>query len=244
MTSKSPYRLGDYTSVTLEVVVVALTVVPILVLIYFYPRLPELIPVFMNLRGEVEVSAAKSLISVFRVPAMAIDLQLIFLLMKYGTIKSQRKLSSQLTGGNQEYLEYQGRITGLTARLWDAFRLLSAFKMAAESVSVIFINDERLRLFWTTIRVVIWIAVLSAIVAAIYYGYRLWAVKREMKGVAELEAGEQIDQTRLLGGFIYFNPNDPAPFVSKYCFNFANMWVYALLMCLAAYPLLVFSALW
>ena len=101
--AKSSDQLGDYTSVTLEIAVVALTLLPILVLIYFYPTLPDSIPVFLNLGGEVEVSAAKSIISVFRVPAMAIDLQLIFLLMKYGTIKSHRKASSALNPKNLQY---------------------------------------------------------------------------------------------------------------------------------------------
>ena len=237
MTTNSD-RLGDYTSVTLEIVVVALTFFPILVLIYFYSTLPDSIPVFTNLRGEVEVSATKSIISVFRVPAMAIDLQLIFLLMKYGTIKSQRKTSAAI---DQDDLQYQGRATLLTARLWDSFRVLGALKMGSESVYVIFINDERMHLLWSIVRLTTWVATLLAIVAAIYFGYRLLKLKREMKG---LQTVNQIERTRLVAGFIYFNPNDPAPFVSKYAFNFANKWVYALLMCLAAYPLLVFSASW
>ncbi|MEO8436180.1 MAG: hypothetical protein ABI596_14860 [Pyrinomonadaceae bacterium] len=238
MTSKSSDRLGDYTSFTLENIVVALTFFPIAVLIYFYSALPESIPVFMNLRGDVEVSAAKSIISVFRVPAMAIDLQLLLLLMKYGTIMSQRKLSSAV---NQDYLKYQGRATLLTARLWDSFRLLGALKMASESVYVVFINDERMDLLWNTVRLTTWAATLLAIVAAVYFGYRLLMLKREMKGP---DTGDQIDKTQLLAGFIYFNPDDPAPFVSKYALNFANKWVYALLVCIAAYPLLVFSASW
>ena len=238
MASKSSERLGDYTSLTLEIIVAALTFFPIAVLVYLYSALPESIPVFMNLRGEVEVSAAKSVISVFRVPAMAIDLQLIFLLMKYGTIKSQRKLSSTV---NQDYLQYQSRATLLTARLWDSFRVLAALKMASESVYVIFMNNERMNLLWNIVRVTTWVATLFTIVAAVYFGYRLLRLKRGMKGP---EPADQIDKSRLLAGFIYFNPHDAAPFVSKYAFNFANKWVYALLICLVAYPLLVFSALW
>src|SRR5688572_18078921 len=239
--AKSSDQLGDYTSVTLEIAVVALTLLPILVLSYFYPTLPDSIPVFLNLSGEVEVSTAKSIISVFRVPAMAIDLQLIFLLMKYGTIKSHRKAPSAL---NPKNLQYQSRATSLTAHLWDSFRLLGALKMASESVYVTVMNDERMHLLWNTVRVTTWVATLLAIIAAVYFGYRLWRLKCGMKGSGGLDAGKQIDETRLLGGFLYFNPDDPAPFVSKYAFNFANKWVYALLICLIAYPLLVFSASW
>jgi len=218
------------------------SVAPILILAYLYPALPELIPVFLNLRGEVQVWAAKGIVSVFRVPVMAIDLQLICLLMKYGTVKSQKKLSRVPPANAAEYLPYQRRATVLAASLWDWLRLLVAFKMAAESLYVIFVNVERLRFLWTPVRAVTWIAAMLSIVAALYYGYRLWMLKRAMKGVVGLDSGEQVDKTHLLGGLLYFNRDDPAPFVPKYAFNFANKWVYALLACLVAYPLIVFSA--
>lgn len=236
-------RLGDYTGLPLEILVVTFSVAPILILAYLYPALPERIPVFLDLRGEVQVWAAKSIVAVFRVPAMAIDLQLIGLLMKYGTVKSQKKLSSLPTANAAEYLQYQRRATLLAAGLWDWLRLLVAFKMAAESLYVIFMNVERLRFLWTPARAITWIAAIFSIVAALYYGYRLWILKREMKGVVGLDSVEQVDKTYLLGGLLYFNPDDPAPFVARYAFNFANKWVYALLACLAAYPLLVFAAL-
>lgn len=234
--------------------IAALTAVPIVVLLYFYPALPERIPVFLNFRGGVEVWAAKSWAAVLRVPAMAIDLQLICLLMKYGTVRSQKtKPESRLTGlgatNTEEYLQFQNRATFLTARLWDWLRCLVAFKMAAASLEVVFMNLERLRFLWTPAWAITWIAAILSIVAAVYYGYRLLMVRREMKAAlasADVKAPEsadiekRIDKAHLLGGFLYYNPNDPAPFVDKYAFNFVNKWVYVLLACIVAYPLLVF----
>ena len=44
------------------------TIVPFLVLSYFYPAVPERVPLFLNLRGDVETWAEKTALSVFRVP--------------------------------------------------------------------------------------------------------------------------------------------------------------------------------
>jgi hypothetical protein len=209
-------RLRDYTSVPLEIFVVSLSVLPVLLLIYFYTTLPERIPVFLNLRGEVEVWAGKSLASVFRVPAMAIDLQAICLLMKYGVVQSQAKLAAE----NEGHLQYQRNATALGVRLWDWLRSFNAVKMAAESLDILFMGDERLHFLRTPARVVTWVAVILGIAGALFYGYRLMIVKREMK-----EAGGKSKVERR---------------VNRYMFKFADKRTYALAACLVAYPLLVF----
>ena len=132
-----------YTNTFFEVLVAILTFAPILILIYFYQALPEQIPVFLNLRGEVEVWAPRSIASVFRVPAMGANLQLICLLMKYGTVKSQR--SAALPGVDQMSFDYQNRVTVLSARFWDGLRCLVGIKMAAASLEVVFMSVVGLR---------------------------------------------------------------------------------------------------
>src|SRR6267378_4080726 len=119
MKRPSHSRLSDYTSIPVEILVVTLSLAPILVLIYFYPVLPERIPVFLNLHGEVEKWATKSVASVFRVPTMAIDLQLLCLLMKYAVVRSQLSVSDN---NAEAYWQYQDRMTSLTSGLWDLLR--------------------------------------------------------------------------------------------------------------------------
>lgn len=242
--------LRDYTNIAVEILVVVLTLAPILVLLYFYPGLPDQIPVFLNFRGEAEVWAAKSVASVFRVPAMAIDTQLICLLMKYGTVRSQR-ISTELKGVDEVYLDHQTRATVLAARLWDWLRCMVAFKMAAASLEVVFMSNEQVRFLWTPAWAVTWLAALLSIAAAGWYGYRLWRLKRQMtaSGITwkeinsrALKSSGMFNSGRVLGGFLYYNPNDPAMFVDKHLFNFGNKWVYVLIGCIVAYPLLVFIA--
>lgn len=234
-------RLRDYTSIPVEILVATLSVAPVLILIYFYTVLPERIPVFLNLRGEVEVWAAKSVVSVFRVPAMAIDLQAICLLMKYG---SSRSVSALPVENVEDYLQYQRRSHALNAGLWDWLRCFIAFKMCAESLDILFMGDERLHFLRTPARAVTWIAVALGIIGALFYLYRLLVVRREMKkAMGNVSTKRQVDRAHLSGGIFYYNPDDQAVFVDKYAVNFANKWVYVLIACAAAYPLLVFSPL-
>ena len=141
----SPRRLSDYTNLPIEIVVATLTLAPILILVYFYPVLPERVPVFLNLLGEVEVWAAKSVASVFRLPSMTIDLQVLCLLMKYGTVKSTLVWPE----GDDEYWRYQERSVAFYAGFWDCLRCLIAFKMSAESLDILFRSNERLHFLRT-----------------------------------------------------------------------------------------------
>lgn len=229
-------RLRHHTSIPLEIVIAVLTFAPIPILIYFYSTLPSRIPVFLNFRGEVEVWANKSIISVFRVPLMAIDLQLICLLMKYGTVHYK----PMSLAGPEVYLK---RLTTLSVDIWDWFRVWIAVKMIAESLSILFIRNRDMSVLETTAWAVTWIATIVGVAGALVYGYRLLMVKREMKKAAgDAPVVRPIDKSHVYSGIFYYNPADSAVFVDKYALNFGNLWSYALLGCAVAYPLLVFSA--
>jgi uncharacterized membrane protein len=219
--------LRRYSNRFIETLVVSLTFLPIVILIWFYRQLSEQIPVFLSLTGEVEVWAPKSIASVFRVPAMAIDLQVICLLMKYASIKFQG--TTVLNNGHQE------EITTLAAQFWDWLRCLVAFKMAAESLEIVFTSLSRLNSLSKPGWLIAWAAAIVAMVVASIYGYRLWRLMRTQKGSKVSPAREH-----LIAGVLYFNRQDPSLFVNNYLFNFGNKWVYLLIGSLVAYPLLVF----
>ncbi len=236
---QSARRLSDYTNLFFETLVATLSVAPILILIYFYSVLPDRVPVFLNLRGEVEVWAAKSVASVFRLPAMAIDLQVLCLLMKYGVVQSKPAAPAKAV---EEYWQYQERSTALYAGLWDWLRCLIAFKMSAESLDILFMSNERLHFFRTPAWAIPWIAAILSIAGALFYAYRLLVVRRKMKkAVRHIDREKRVDTAHVYCGIFYYNGDDSALFVDRYLFNFANKWVYVLVVCLVAYPLLVFS---
>jgi uncharacterized membrane protein len=83
---------------------------------------------------------------------------------------------------------------------------------------------------------------LLSIAGGLFYGYRLLVLKRKFRGkLGAVKIQKRIDARHVYGGVLYFNPSDPALFVSKYIFNFANKWAYVFIACVIAYPLLVFS---
>jgi uncharacterized membrane protein len=235
---RSSRRLSDYTNLPVEILVVSLSLAPIFILVYFYPVLPERMPVFLNLNGDVDQWAVKSLASVFRLPAMAIDLQLLCLLMKYAVVQSKPAGIEKNMG---EIWNHHKRITVLSAGLWDMLRSFVAVKMSAESLSIFFASNDRFPNLKALLWAIPWIVAILAIVGALIYGYRLLVTKRSMnKTAAHSPIKQNIDKAHVFAGFVYYNSEDSAPFVDKYIFNFANKYVYALVACVVAYPLLVF----
>lgn len=237
-THSQPNRFSDYTNIPFEVFIAAFTVLPILVLIYFYPALPERIPEYLNLRGEVAVWGSKNFVSVFRLPLMAIDLQMLCLLGKYGSWQGKAALPFEQTEKQAIYMEDSLK---LQMNLWDWFRALIAVKLSTSSVEVIFLSIERFNFLSTPVRVISWTVAILGIVGLIFYSYRLRKVNSKLKEEGGNENfPPQIDASHLRGGVIYYNPADPLIFKDKYLFNFANKWVYVFLICLICLPLLMF----
>ena len=183
--------------------------------------------------------AEKSVLSVFRVPLMAVDTQLVCLLMKYGTVKSETTVPLETT---KEQTEYRRQYINLNVGLWDWFRCLVAFKMSAASLDTIFLSLDHLKFLSRPAFAVTAIAALLSIAGGLFYAYRLFVLKRKMKGkLGEIKKQQPVDARHVYGSVLYFNPSDPALFVNKYIFNFANKWAYVFIASIIAYPLLVFS---
>ena len=230
-------RLRDYTIIPFEIFIAVFSVLPFFVLAYFYPMLPERVPLFLNLDGEVATWTAKSVLSVFRVPLMAVDTQLICLLMKYGAVQSATLAPLETA----EQTEYQKQYVSLSAGLWDWFRCLVAFKMSAASLDTIFLSLEQFKFLSRPAFAVTAIAALLSIVGALIYGYRLLFLKRKMREkFGDTKIQKPIDARRVYGGVLYFNPCDSDLFVNRYVFNFANKWAWVFIAGIIAYPLLVF----
>jgi len=230
--------LRGFTNIKFEIFIVAFTILPFFVLAYFFSLLPERLPQFLTLTGEVKTWAAKSVISVFRVPLMAVVTQIVCLLMKYGTLQSAALASLEVAS---EQGKLQERYLRLNAGLWDWFRWTVAFKMSAESLSTIFLSVERFKVLARPTFVITAMASLIGVAGALFYVYRLLATRRDMKArFGDEYVPKPADTRRVYGGFLYFNSSDPALFVSKYIFNLANKWAWIFIACVISYPLLVF----
>ena len=231
-------RLRDYTNIPFEIFILAFTLLPFLVLAYFYAAIPERVPLYLTLKGEVSTWAQKSALSVFRVPLMAVAFQVVCLLMKYGALQSRAVTAVEI---DIEQTKLEEQYVRLSAGLWDWLRWATAIKMIAESVNTIFLSLERFRFLSKSLFITSAVAAALGVLAALYYGYRLLAVWRMMKQkFGDKKVEEPVDARHVYGRFLYFNPSDPALFVRPYGFNFGNKWAWVFIACIIAYPFLAF----
>ncbi len=239
ITAHSSLRpFSKHLNISFELLICVITVVPILILIYWYTVLPDQIPAFRNLRGEVVFWARKSFLSVFRLPAMGIVLQLLCLLMKYSLLQSKVTLPAE---NADRYLSYRQESIAINMKLWDWIRFLVAFKQIGASLIIVFLSFERFRSLATAYTIVSLLVTVLAAGGALLCGYRLLTVKRKMKKIfGSSYPHRQVDAAYIYGGVVYYNSADPSLFVRKYMLNFANKWSYVFIVCLIAYPLLVF----
>ena len=233
LSHSQPSRFRNTTSVFFELFIAALVMLPFLVLIYFYPSLPERIPEYLNLHGDVEVWGRKSFFSVFRLPLMALDLQLLILFMKYG---SWQKYA---TRPNEQSPTHSAKSLRLIGGLADWLRAMVAIKLFVSSVEVIFLTNERFRSLAIAARAISWISSILGIIGAGFYFYATLRLRRQLLPKRD-QRNQPPDQMHVRAGIFYYNSADPSLFADKYLFNFANKWLYVFLVCLLCLPLLMF----
>lgn len=227
-------RLSDYTVTPVEISILALTILPFVVLIYFYPQMSERVPLFVTLGGEVSVWGEKTWLSVFRVLLLAVVTQVFCLVTKYGTLRTE--VAVPIDGG--DYMRQYKQSCSLTAGLWDWLRCIAALKMAAETLDTLFLSIERFKFLSRPTFIITLVVALLSIPVALYFGYRLLVLRRKVK--ENVVTRKPVDASHVYASVVYFNSSDSSLFVSKYLFNFANVWAWVFIGCIIAYALLVF----
>jgi uncharacterized membrane protein len=236
-------HLSEYTSIWLEAVVLMLTVVPSLFLIYYYPQLPERIPVHWDWRGRPDNWARKSFASVFFLSMMLVYLQGLFLLVKHGLLTVKMTLPFERA---EEYLRGKEEFLATVMKLVDWLRVLIALMMSALLVNIVFSSVERLRYLTPVAATVDAMSTLLLVASCIYFTVRLVRLDRRLKRVAGrvyVQRGRDAAHW-YAGGLFYYNPDDPALFVEKlvgfgYTFNMANRRVYFYLAYIILPPLIM-----
>jgi uncharacterized membrane protein len=240
-------RLGDYTNIALEVLITLLTLLPIFTLIYFYPFLPDRIPVHWNWKGEPDRWARKSFTTAFFVPTMTIYLQGLFLLFKHGILQSKMTLPAEHT---EEYLKGKEDILSVNLRLMDWVRFLITILLGAITVNLVCSVVNEFKNLMPAINITIAISGLLLVAGVAYYIYRLVKIDSELKKAAgRVYVQRQRDAEHWYGGgFFYYNPEDPSLFVEKmvgygYTLNMGNRRVYIYIAYLGLIPLLLVWAI-
>jgi uncharacterized membrane protein len=234
---------ADYTSVPLELGVMALSILPFLFLIYYYPALPGRVPMHWNWKGNPDSWATKSFGSVFTLPVTAIYLQGLFLLIKHGLMQVKMTLPAEHA---EEYFRYKEESLRINMRVMDWLRILLAFLLGGLSSSIVFTAVARFQPLETPAFIVVSLASLLVLVVCGYLITKLVNINRRLKAeVGRVYVQSKSDAEHWYGGgLFYYNPGDPALFVEKlvgfgYTINFGNKSALIYLAYLLVMPLLV-----
>lgn len=237
-------HLSDYTNLALEITIVILTIVPVILLVSYYPQLPERIPTHWNWKGEPDAWTPKSYYSVFSLAAVLVYMQALILFVKHGLLSVKMTLPAEHT---EVYLRLKEESLAGTIKFIDWMRLLLAFLLGSLTSRVVFDSVEQLRPLSKIASITAMLASALMFVAIVYAVYRFYKIDRRLKTeVGRVYVQRQRDAAHwYLGGLIYFNREDPAVWVEKlvgwgYTFNLGNKWVYLYLAVMVAVPLLLF----
>lgn len=240
-------RLADFTLPWVEACAVLLTLGSFAVLAYFYPRLPELLPVHWNMAGEADRWEPKSLSSVFFLPALGVYLQVVFFVLKRDLVQAKMTLPATNT---EEYLRGKERFLTANMRLIDLVRaLIAALFLAIAWLTVVTALPE-FKHFEAVVQGAVFASAGVMLAGTAYYLRRMVVINN---GLDELTGEEYVQRPAeeehwRHGGLTYYNPEDPALVVEKltglgYTLNFAHRAVRYRLALLAGIPLFVVWAL-
>jgi uncharacterized membrane protein len=218
-------HLSDYTNIALEVVIGLCIIIPTLVLIYYYPLLPDRIPVHWDINGHPNRWAEKSFISVFMLPLVTIYLQGLFWLLKHGMIQVKMTLPAEHTA---EYLECKEESLRVMISLLDQIRLLQVILLGTISLSILSSMASGI----SSINGILLVTIISDVVILFICGYniyRMMEIEEKLKTLTGTRSVQRESEAEhwYLGGLFYYNPEDPALFLEKrigfgYTMNFAN----------------------
>jgi uncharacterized membrane protein len=240
-------RLADYTNLALEIAIGVLTIAPVLILIFYYPQLPERIPVHWNWRGDPDGWTRKSYLSVFSLAAMLVYTQALLLAIKQGILGVKMTLPAEHT---EEYLRLKESALSLTVKFMDWMRLALCVLLGSLTTNIAFSAVEGLRFLSVFVALATWASALLMFIATAVAIYSFYRIDRRLRTeVGRVYVQRQKDAAHwYLGGLIYCNREDPALFVEKlvgwgYTFNMGNKWVYLYLAIMIAVPFLLFLPL-
>lgn len=240
-------RLADYTSILLEIATILMVVAPTVALIYYYPALPERIPVHWGFNGEPDRWARKTFSAVFFLPVLAGYMQSWFLLLKYDMVHAKMTLPAAQA---EIHLKYKEQMMTASMRLMDWARGTCALLLGIVSLFILLTTLEPLRHLMPYASAGMWAGLAMLFISGGYYVYRLMVINNELEeATGETDARRESEEEKWSGGgMFYYNPDDPALIVEKkdglgYTYNFAGKGIRLRLMFLGVVPLLVLWAL-
>jgi uncharacterized membrane protein len=245
----SPLRarsLADYTHLWLEGAILLLVGATFALLIYYYPQLPERMPVHWNPSGEPDGWERKSLASVFFLPALGLYLHAFFLVLKHDIAHAKMTLPDAHT---EEFLQGKERYLSANVRLVDWVRVSIALLFFNLSLLLLATTIGALSRYLSLVNVGLWLILAGMVSGIFFFIWRMHSINEHLQTVAgEWYVQRPGDESHWRhGGLTYYNPDDPALVVEKlvgygYTLNMAHPSIWARVLLLSGVPLFVLWA--
>ena len=243
VTLVSSANVTDYKNRWLEVAATAAVVIPVLLVVYAYPSMPEVVPIHWNIKGEPDGWVRKSFGKVFLLPLMTVYLQGLFLMIKRGLATTRIAVPKEHSA---EYLSLKEGLLLANIRLLELVRLFVAVLLGGIIMNLLFSTVLDVGDLKFAVTLICSAAALSLVAVVIVSLRKMLVINRELKSLGiPIVLRNLVEQGGWSGGgLFYYNPLDPSLFVEKlagfgYTFNFANPRVILYLVYLAGLPVLV-----
>lgn len=206
--------------------------------LWYYPEMPEQIPMQYNFDGEVTRSVEKSYAAVLWIPALQAFMTVTMWIVNVGIDKARQ----QIDPTNKEASMKQSRIF---RRRWSAYVILSSVLL-----TLLFLSIGLSMMLQLSAQVIIVSTLVLVVIMVV--GSTVLAIKMGQGGSRiSIGAGEATEGKRPRDedrhwklGVIYFNPGDPTIFIEKrfgvgWTVNFGRPIVYVGLVLLIGLPILI-----
>ena len=240
-------RLADYTHAWLEALIITVSAATFVVLLYFYPKLPALMPSHRDAAGVPGYWVAKSLTSVFFLPALGLYLQLFFFVLKYDLTGAKMTLPDAHA---EEYLRGKEQFLLANLRALDWVRACLAVLLALISLMPITTSLPEFSPYETWLNATTGVCVGLMLAGIFYFLYRMMRVNTDLGARFGEDYVQRARDERHWrhGGLTYHNPEDPALVVEKlvgvgYTINTAHPAARKRLLLLAGIPAFVVWAI-
>jgi uncharacterized membrane protein len=219
----NPRHLRDFTNFGVELAVIVLVIAPFAVLIFYYPSLPDVVPIHWNAAGEADGWAKKDFSSVFFLPILATFLQIFWIILKQDIIKARFRVPAELA---EKILSLKEISLQANVGMVDWCRLVCGILLG--TVALLVLSTIAPPPVAATLNIFTWVSLAILLSGMAFYLYRMILVNREIKALTgQITFQTAAEMEGWTDGLFYYNPQDAAFMIEKpggvgYTMNFAH----------------------
>lgn len=220
-TPLKPRYLRDFTNLWWEITIILLVVAPFAILAFYYPQLPDIVPIHWNAGGEADGFAEKSFSVVFFLPILTAVLQMYLIIIKQDIIQARFRVPAEQA---EKILSLKEISLLANVGMIDWCRLNCGVLLAIVSLLIL----SPIIPIAAALNIFLWLSLIIMLSGMAFYFYRMILVNREIKSLTGQVTFQTDDEMEgWTDGLFYYNPNDAAFMVEKpggmgYTMNFAH----------------------